>query len=143
MLRTNAWRTVVLVATATVLGQAAEARAQQLRTQVYASGFTAPVAFVQDPTDRDVQFVVEQGGRIRAVRSGTVLATDFLDLRGEISSGGERGLLGLAFAPDYGLTRRFFVNFTNPSGHTVVARFQRSAASAVTADPSSRFDLRF
>jgi glucose/arabinose dehydrogenase len=119
------------------------AEAQQLRARVYASGFTAPVAFVQDPTDRDVQLVVEQGGRIRVVRGGAVLPADFLDLRGQISSGGERGLLGLAFAPDYGLTRRFYVNFTNPSGNTVVARFLRSASNPLTADPSSRFDLRF
>jgi glucose/arabinose dehydrogenase len=138
------WRAFASIAAAAAMFfHAVAAGAQPLRVQVYASGFNAPVAFVQDPTDRDVQFVVEQGGRIRVVRSGTVLAPDFLDLRGEISSGGERGLLGLAFAPDYGLTRRFFVNFTNPAGHTVVARFLRSAASAVTADPASRFDLRF
>jgi glucose/arabinose dehydrogenase len=117
--------------------------AQQLLTRVYASGFSAPVAFVQDPTDRDVQFVVEQAGRIRVVRGGAVLPADFLDLRGQITSGGERGLLGLAFAPDSGLTRRFYVNFTNPSGHTVVARFLRSASNPVTAEPASRFDLRF
>ena len=71
----------------------------RLRSQFYASGFTAPVAFVQDPLDRNVQFVVEQAGRIRAVRNGTTQPTDFLDLRAAVLSGGERGLLGLAFAP--------------------------------------------
>ena len=126
-----------------LLTLASRAEAQPLRARVYASGFTAPVAFVQDPTDRDVQLVVEQGGRIRVVRGGTVLPADFLDLRGQISSGGERGLLGLALAPDYGLTRRFYVNFTNPAGHTVVARFLRSASNPLTADAGSRFDLRF
>ena len=108
---------------------------------MYASGFTAPLAFVQDPTDPATQFVVEQGGRIRAVRSGVVLETDFLDLRGGIVSGGERGLLGLAFAPDVS-SGRFFVNFTDRSGNTVVARFRRSATPLV-ADASSRFDLRW
>jgi glucose/arabinose dehydrogenase len=132
-----------LAAIVTTLTVSLRAEAQQLRARVYASGFTAPVAFVQDPTDREVQFVVEQGGRIRVVRGGTVLPADFLDLRGQIASGGERGLLGLAFAPDYGLTRRFYVNFTNPSGHTVVARFLRSASNPVAAEPASRFDLRF
>jgi glucose/arabinose dehydrogenase len=112
----------------------------QLRAQPYAAGFSAPIAFVQDPLDRSVQFVVEQGGRIRTVREGTVLANDFLDLRGAISSGGERGLLGMAFAPDAN-SGRFFVNFTNPSGNTVVARFRRSTPLA--ADPATRFDLRF
>ena len=111
-----------------------------IRARVFVSGLTAPVAFVQDPTNPAVQLVVEQGGRIRVVSGGTLLTTDFLDLRGAIASGGERGLLGLAFAPDYATSRRFYVNFTNPAGHTVVARFRRSADPAV-ADPASRFDL--
>ena len=113
----------------------------RLRSQVYASGFTAPIAFVQDPLDRSVQFVVEQAGRIRVVRNGTVQPTDFLDLRTAVLSGGERGLLGLAFAPT-AASGRFFVNFTNRAGDTVVARFRRSADPLV-ADLSSRFDLRF
>ena len=113
----------------------------RLRSQVYASGFTAPVAFVQDPIDRNVQFVVEQAGRIRVVRSGTVQPTDFLDLRSAVQAGGERGLLGLAFAPDTA-SGRFYVNFTDRSGDTVVARFRRSADPLV-ANPASRFDLRF
>ena len=114
----------------------------QLRTRVQASGFNAPVAFVQDPTDRGTQFVVQQDGRIRVVRGGSILATDFLDVSAAIVSGGEQGLLGLAFPPDAATSRRFFVDFTNRSGDTVVARFRRSDNAAV-ADPSSRFDLRW
>ena len=118
-------------------------RAQtSLRARVYASGFTFPVAFVQDPTDQTIQYVVQQGGRIRVVRSGTVLPTDFLNLTSSIVSGGEQGLLGLVFAPDYATSGRFFVDFTNTSGNTVVARFRRSADPLV-ADASSRFDLRW
>jgi glucose/arabinose dehydrogenase len=113
----------------------------RLRLRVYASGFTAPIAFVQDPRDRNVQFVAEQGGRIRVVRSGTVQPTDFLDLRTVVLAGGERGLLGLAFAPD-AAGGRFYVNFTDRSGDTVVARFRR-AADPLVADPATRFDLRF
>jgi hypothetical protein len=94
------------------LASASEAQTP-LRATQYATGFTAPVAFVQDPTDRTVQFVVEQGGRIRAVKNGVVLSPDFLNLTAAIASGGERGLLGLAFSPDYSLTGRFFVNFTD------------------------------
>src|SRR5687767_16042162 len=90
----------------------------QLQGQVYASGFQSPVAFVQDPTDRTVQFVVQQTGRIRVVRNGTVLSPDFLNLTSSIKSGGEQGLLGLAFAPDYASSGRFFVNFTNGAGDT-------------------------
>src|SRR4029078_1327838 len=104
-----------------------------LRLRVYASGFTNPRAFVQDPADRSVQYVVEQGGRIRAVRDGVVLGTDFLDLRGSIVSGGEQGLLGLVFPPDTS-SPRFWVNFTDRSGNTVVVRFRRSSNNRLVAD---------
>ena len=112
-----------------------------IRGRVYASGFTNPLAFIQDPTDRSTQFVLEQAGRIRVVQNGVLLDTDFVDLRSTIASGGERGLLGLAFAPDTS-TARFFVNFTDRSGNTVVARFRRSA-NPLIADAASRFDLRW
>src|SRR5581483_4574159 len=92
----------------------------QLRARVYASGFTTPIAFVQDPLDPAVQFVVEQAGRIRIVRNGTVLSSDFLNLTATVRSGGEQGLLGMAFAPD-AASGRFYVNFTNAAGDTVVA----------------------
>ena len=122
-------------------GGATDARAQ-LRARQHASGFSSPVAFVQDPTDRTLRFVVEQTGRIRAVRDGAILSPDFLNLSTAISCCGERGLLGLAFAPDYATSGRFFVDFTNPAGDTVVARFRRSS-NPVVADATSRFDLRF
>ena len=114
----------------------------QLRARVHASGFASPIAFAQDPTDRAVQFVVQQNGRIRVIRAGTVLPADFIDLSAAIVSGGEQGLLGLAFPPGAAASERFFVNFTNRSGDTVVARLRRSA-DAVVADPASRFDLRW
>ena len=120
---------------------AAGVRAQApIRARVFVSGLASPVAFVQDPSNPAVQFVVEQGGRIRVVSSEVLLGTDFLDLHAAIKAGGEQGLLGLAFAPDYATSRRFYVNFTNPVGDTVVARFRRSA-NPLVADPSSRFDL--
>lgn len=130
----------VLLVCGLSLSQIEDAHAQ-LRSQIFVSGFQAPVAFVQDPTNRSVQFVVQQAGRIRVVRDGAILPADFLTLTSSIASGGERGLLGLAFAPNYATTGRFFVNFTNSSGDTVVARFRRSDASAVVADAGSRFDL--
>src|SRR6266536_583372 len=114
----------------------------QLRLRTQASGFNSPLAIVQDPADRNVQFVVQQDGRIRVVQLGSVLPADFLDVSASIVAGGEQGLLGLAFAPDAAATGRFFVNFTNRSGNTVVARFRRSA-SPVVGDAASRFDLRW
>ena len=128
-----------LVAAIVWLSTAIEADAQ-LRSRLHASGFSLPVAFVQDPTNRNVQFVVQQGGRIRVVQNGAVLSTDFLNLAGSITSGGERGLLGLALAPDYASSGRFYVAFTNPAGHNVVARFRRSS-NPLVADGSTRFDL--
>jgi glucose/arabinose dehydrogenase len=76
------------------------------------------------------------------VRSGAVVAPDFIDLSSEIVSGGEQGLLGMAFPRDGATSGRFFVNFTNRSGDTVVARVRRSVNAAV-ADPATRFDLRW
>jgi glucose/arabinose dehydrogenase len=114
----------------------------QLRARIQASGFVEPLAFVQDPTDRGTQFVVQQDGHIRVLRNGAVLQPDFLDVSASIVSGGEQGLLGLAFPPDAAATRRFFVNFTNRAGDTVVARFRRSPDDAA-ADPGTRFDLRW
>jgi glucose/arabinose dehydrogenase len=114
----------------------------QIRARVHASGFSSPVALVQDPVDRTLQYVVEQGGRIRVIRSGSVLPSDFLNLSPFLRSGGEQGLLGLAFAPDFSASGRFYVNFTNTAGDTVVSRFRR-ASDGLVADPSTRFDLRW
>jgi glucose/arabinose dehydrogenase len=111
----------------------------QLRTQVVATGLTNPIAFVVDPIDPATFYAVEQRGTIRTVRNGTVSSSFFLDIRSQISAGGERGLLGLAFPPDAATSRRFFVTLTNPAGNFVVARFTRTAQGAV--DPNSRFDL--
>ncbi len=119
----------------------ASAALPSLRSTVVATGLSAPLAFVQDPTDPSVQFVVEQFGRIRIVRNGVLLADEFLNLVGQIVAGGESGLLGLAFAPDYATSRRLFVNFTNLSGHTVIARYQRFASDPLRVDPTTRFDL--
>ena len=126
-------RGAIALALFALCGVAADLHAQ-LRTRVQASGFESPLAFVQDPVDRAVQFVVQQNGRIRVVRDATVLPADFINLSSAVVAGGEQGLLGLAFAPDSG-SGRFFVNLTNRSGDTVVARFRRSGDSVV-ADPA-------
>jgi glucose/arabinose dehydrogenase len=115
----------------------------QLRSTILVSGLSAPVGFVQDPSNAAVQYVVEQGGVIRVVQNGALAATPFLNLTGSLVSGGEQGLLGLAFPPNYAASGRFFVCFTNPSGNIVVARFRRSAGNPLVADASTRFDLRW
>ena len=106
-----------------------------LTARLVASGLRNPLDLQAAPADRERLYVVEQGGRIRVIRGGQVQATPFLDVSGRISSGGERGLLGLAFHPQFATSRRFFVNYTNPAGDTRVAEFR--ASSADVADPAS------
>jgi glucose/arabinose dehydrogenase len=127
---------------AILLGTVGTANAQ-LRLQQVAGGFTLPIAFVQDPTDAQTQFVAQQDGHIRVIHAGVVRPSDFLDLSSAIFAGGEQGLLGLALAPDFATSGRFFVNFTDPVGNTVVSRFKRSTTDTFLADPASRFDLRW
>ena len=96
----------------TVIGSSTSAWAQ-LKTQVVASGFNSPVAVVPDPAIPNVLYVVEQGGLVKVIQNGTVLGTPFLDLRSVVRTGGERGLLGMAFPPNAAASGRVFVNFTN------------------------------
>ncbi len=142
MLPRSSWRSLAAAWAACALVGASPA-AGQLRSAPVIQGLAAPVAFVQDPSNPLIQYVVEQGGRIRVVQAGTLLAADFLNLSGVIATGGERGLLGMAMPPDYGVSGRFYVNFTDLNGNTVVARFVRTASNHFAADAGSRFDLRW
>jgi glucose/arabinose dehydrogenase len=113
---------------------ATQAQSRRVRL-VPIARFQSPTALAAPPGDQRRVFVVEQGGRIRVVRGGRVLRRPFLDLSGDVVSGGEQGLLGLAFAPDYARSGRFYVNFTNRSGDTRIVEFRR--ASADVADRRS------
>lgn len=100
--------------------------AQTLALQSFATGFTDPVEITHAGDSR--LFVVEQGGLIKILNSnGTVNSTPFLNVSSLISTGGERGLLGLAFPPNYATTGYFFINYTNSAGNTVIARYSVSA----------------
>ena len=84
-------------------------------------------------------FVVEKRGTIRILQDGALSEDFFLDIRDRVNAdSSERGLLGLAFAPDYSESGHFFVNYTDASGDTVVSRFQASA-DPNRADPASEF----
>lgn len=97
--------------------------------ETYASGFTYPLHVTNAGDER--LFVVQRQGKIRIIDgSGTVLATPFLDITSQIESGyEERGLLGLAFHPDYESNGYFYVSYTDLSGNSVISRF------SVSADP--------
>jgi len=98
--------------------------------------FTSPVDLTAPRLDPRRLFVVEQDGIIRVVKDGVILPTPFLDVTDKTNHSGERGLLGLAFHPDYENNGRFFVNYTNNVGNTVIARYQVSLDPDV-ADESS------
>ena len=112
------------------------AASPSLRLVQVARGFDTPVFVTQAPGEPGRLYVLEQSGRIRVVERGRIRATPFLDVRGLIVAGGEQGLLGLAFPPDYARTRMFYVHYsTRPDGDTVVARYRVRSGRAV---PSSR-----
>lgn len=97
-------------------------QSQTITLQSFATGFDSPVEITNAGDSR--LFVVQKSGLIRILNTnGTVNTTPFLNLSTLISSDGERGLLGLAFHPNYTTNGYFFVNYTNTSGNTVIARY--------------------
>jgi glucose/arabinose dehydrogenase len=111
-----------------------------LTFQSIAKGLDDPVAITHAGDSRI--FITLQAGRI-LIHDGTqLLPTPFLDIRTIVRSGGERGLLGLAFHPRYAENGFFFVNYTDMNGHTVVARY-RVSADPNRADSSTRKQILF
>jgi len=98
--------------------------------------FDAPVYVAGAPGFPRLLFVVEQEGRVRVLRGGRRVRGSFLDLRGLVSTGGERGLLSIAFPPDYRRSRRFYVYYTDRQGDIRVDEFKRR--SAIRAARGSR-----
>src|SRR2546427_13153666 len=86
--------------------------------------------------------VVDQAGRVKIVEHGRVLPTPFLDIVDSVDSGGERGLLSLAFHPRYATSGWFYVNYTDRHGDTRVKRFSVSADPNL-ADPASGRQILF
>jgi glucose/arabinose dehydrogenase len=104
--------------------------------QPIASGLDFPLYLTSPPAD-DRLFVVQKGGAIRVIKGGAVLPAPFLDITDEVSSeGGEQGLLGLAFPPDYATSGRFIVHYTDVAGDTKISSF-RVSADPDQADPAS------
>ena len=103
---------------------------QTINLQNFATGFSSPVEIVHPPNDSRL-FVVQQGGIIKILNpNGSINATPFLTLTtATITTGGERGLLGMAFHPNYASNGFFYLNYTNTSGNTVVARYAVNASN--------------
>jgi glucose/arabinose dehydrogenase len=100
------------------------------------AGLSSPV-FLTQPLDDGRVFVVEQGGRIRVVRNGVLQTTPFLDISTRVLSGGERGLLSVAFHPQYATNHFFYVYFTTQTnGDIRIERFT-TTSNAEVADPAT------
>ncbi len=108
--------------------------ATSLNAVLVASGLGRALDIQAPPLDPHRLFVATQTGEIRLIKNGTLLPQPFLDVSSLTTCCGERGLLGLAFHPDYENNRRFFVHYTNPSGNNVIARYDRSVGDPDVAD---------
>ena len=96
--------------------------AQEIDIELFQNGFSSPVD-LQNAGDNRL-FVVEQGGRIKILQpDGTINIDLYLNISSLVSSGGEQGLLGLAFHPDYSNNGYFYINYTKTNGDTRISRF--------------------
>src|SRR3954465_7980526 len=121
------------------IGGAAGGHKAQSSFARVAGGFDAPVYVTSAPGDPATLYVVEQPGTIKIVRDGSTAGT-FLDIRSRVKSGGEQGLLSVAFHPQYAANHRFYVDYTDLSGDTRVVEFR--SANGV-GNPSSARQLLF
>ena len=127
--------------------QSFEPRNVNLDLETVAEGFDAPLGVTHADDGSGRLFVVEQTGAIRILDDGRVLDEPFLDVGESIVAGGEQGLLGLAFHPGFRRNGRFFINFTDVNGNTVVAEVQTSndpdVADAGSVTPLLQIDQPF
>ena len=115
--------------------------AQTIDIETFATGFNAPISIKNAGDSR--LFIVERAGLIQIVNSdGSRNSTPFLDINSIVSNGGgERGLLGLAFHPNYDSNGYFYVNYIDNSGNTVISRFSRSTPNPELADSTTELQL--
>jgi glucose/arabinose dehydrogenase len=103
--------------------------------------FDSPVYVAQPPRSRNLLFVVEQPGSIRVLRDGKQLKRPFLNIRNRVLSGGEQGLLSVAFDPRYARNRRLFVYYVDNAGDIRVDSLRTKRHDPTRADPASRHKL--
>jgi uncharacterized protein (TIGR03437 family) len=114
--------------------------AQEIRLEQVASGITAPTDIQNAGDGSGRLFIVQQNGLIRILRNGALVPQAFLDIRNKTKLDGERGLLGLAFPPGFAQKQRFYVDYTDLNGDTVIAQYRVGANSDV-ADPTTEIVL--
>lgn len=104
---------------------------------VVTSGLSSPVDIVNAGDGTNRLFIVSLGGTVRILSGGVLLPGNFLSIPDSITSGGERGLLSIAFHPNYVNNRYFFVYYTNTTGDLRITRFQTSAVNPNIADKTT------
>jgi len=104
------------------------------------SGLTKPTVVTNAGDGSNRLFIAEQTGHIRILVNGTIVPTPFLDIS-DLVGGGEAGLLGVAFHPDYASNGFFYVDYVNGKAETVVARYNVSAGDPNVADPASSYTI--
>jgi glucose/arabinose dehydrogenase len=122
-----------------VVTGAAGGRSTAFSFQRVASGFASPVDVASAPGDPSTLYVVEQQGTIKMVKNGQAAGT-FLDIRSRVRSGGEQGLLSVAFHPSYAQNHKFYVDYTDTNGDTRVVEFKSANGVGV---PASARELLF
>src|SRR5215813_2452519 len=111
-----------------------------LALQLLVPNLTAPLGLEQPNDGSGRLFVVQQGGAIRIIRNGAVLAQSFLDITSKVTMQGEMGLLGLTFHPGFSQNGKFYLNYTRTSSgqfQSVIAEYRVSASDPNLADPAS------
>ena len=107
------------------------------------TSLSSPLFVTAPPSDATRLFIVEQGGTIKIfdIVAGSLRSTPFLNLSGLVESGGEEGLLGLAFDPAYNINRRLDVYYTDTNSNLVIARYLQDVNDSNLADPNSASTL--
>lgn len=133
--------TIGLVAMLVGFSPAVVAQGLELALESTASGLFRPLEAVHAGDGSGRLFIAEQGGQIRIWDDGQLLPRPFLDLTSLVSCCGERGLLALAFHPEYRTNGYFYVGLTDDVGDTVIARYSVSAGDPNVANPSSALTI--
>jgi glucose/arabinose dehydrogenase len=114
-----------------------------LTLELVANNLDSPLLVTSAPGDASRLFVVQQGGEVRVIVDGALQDEPFIDLSGSIVAGGERGLLGLAFHPQYAENGLFYLHFSSSAlnGSGQIAEFSVNPDNRSVADPASRRDV--
>ncbi len=125
-----------------LISACASAQNPNIQLQPVTTGLSSPLLATNAHDSSNRLFIIERGGKIKVLQPDATTTTDFLDITTKVLSGGEQGLLGLAFHPKYKTNRKFYVNYTRRTdGATVVSEFQAAANNRNVADTTERILL--